>query len=48
MLGQELVGVTAGEVLAAARGKGGALSTSVVWPFMLFMGGDFFLMLFFS
>lgn len=28
-------------------GKGGALSTFVVWPFMLFMGMHFFLMLFF-
>lgn len=36
------MGVTAGEVSAAAGGKGGALSTFVMWPFMLFMGVTFF------
>lgn len=36
------MGGTAGEVSAAAGGKGGALSTFLVWPFMLFMGVTFF------
>lgn len=41
------MGATAGEVSAAAGGKGGALSTFLVWPFILFMGVTSFKMLFF-